>query len=153
MRIHRLRRNYWYSLLHIFVSRNGLAPQIKTGSESPREFLPSPMIHLQKSRENREKSTSAATTANEGSSQVMTLRLRSWRNYLSGKNLSHERPWRRFRHSSDEPRIFVATGRNYKVYADVGLDYSRMQRLMAVLNTGAGPNFTRQSDLRTGLEP
>ncbi|PXF44214.1 hypothetical protein BWQ96_05995 [Gracilariopsis chorda] len=43
--------------------------------------------------------------------------------------------------------VLIMAHRNYKVYADIGLSKSLLSRRLAVLDTGAGPNFTRLSEL------
>lgn len=53
--------------------------------------------------------------------------------------------------SIDDPRIFVAAGKNCKVYADVDLYYTRVQGLATVPSTAARPSFIRQSELRDGF--
>ena len=37
--------------------------------------------------------------------------------------------------------------RNYKVYADIGLDSNRLTRFLTILDTGAGPNFISRAEL------
>lgn len=46
----------------------------------------------------------------------------------------------------------VMAKRNFKVYADVGPSTSLLSRKLAVLDTGAGPNFIRKSELLPGYE-
>ena len=41
--------------------------------------------------------------------------------------------------------------RNYKVYTQVGTNRNILERLLAVLDSGAGPNFIRESDLPHGV--
>ena len=41
--------------------------------------------------------------------------------------------------------------RNYKVYTQVGISRNILERLLAVLDPGAGPNFIRDSDLPHGV--
>ena len=41
----------------------------------------------------------------------------------------------------------ILAKRNYKVYADTGLNKNLLTRKVCVLDTGAGPNFIRKSDL------
>lgn len=66
-----------------------------------------------------------ATTADDCLSHVIILRVLSQRYFLFVKNLCHERLWRKLRCSSDNP-------------------------LAAVLDTGARPSFTTQSELPDG---
>lgn len=42
--------------------------------------------------------------------------------------------------------------RNFKVHSDIGLDLNRMKRTLSVLDTGAGPNFIRKSELPSRFE-
>lgn len=63
-----------------------------------------------------------------------------------------QRPWLRHRHPKYPERAFVMTKRNYKVYADLGLDPYRMFRVLTILDTGAGPNFVRQAELLDELD-
>ena len=41
--------------------------------------------------------------------------------------------------------------RNYKVYADIGLSTEAMTRRLSILDTGAGPNVIRRSDVPTSV--
>ncbi|CAN8069585.1 unnamed protein product [Agarophyton chilense] len=41
----------------------------------------------------------------------------------------------------------VVSKRNYKVYADIGSDRNLLSRRLTILDTGAGPNFLRESEL------
>lgn len=43
----------------------------------------------------------------------------------------------------------IMARRNYKVYADIGSSKSLLSRRLAVLDTGAGPNFIRLSELQS----
>ncbi|CAN8076114.1 unnamed protein product [Agarophyton chilense] len=59
-----------------------------------------------------------------------------------------KRPWRRYTcPSQQENFILITQKRNYKVYTDIGLDKDLLTRLLTVLDTGAGPNFIRISEL------
>lgn len=49
-------------------------------------------------------------------------------------------------------RVLRMTKHNRKMYADLGLDSSRMFRVLTVLNTGAGPNFIRQTEISPEVE-
>lgn len=62
------------------------------------------------------------------------------------------RPWRRTRRLRQLDRVMIMTKRNYKVYADIGPDIQRVRRLVSVLDTGAGRNFIRRSELPPGVE-
>lgn len=62
------------------------------------------------------------------------------------------RPWRKNKKPQDPDRVFVMSRRNYKVYADLGPDTQRLRRVLAILDTGAGPNFIRRSELPEGME-
>ena len=42
--------------------------------------------------------------------------------------------------------------RNYKVYADLGLNASLQAKKLTILDSGAGPNFIRKSELPLGFE-
>ena len=42
---------------------------------------------------------------------------------------------------------YTLTSRNYKVYADVGVNRYRLTRKISILDTGAGANFIRKSEL------
>ena len=42
--------------------------------------------------------------------------------------------------------------RNYKIYADLGFTPFLLEKKLTVLDTGAGPNFIRKSDLAPGFE-
>lgn len=44
------------------------------------------------------------------------------------------------------------TKRNYKVYGDLSLDFYRMFRVLSTLNTCAGPNFVRRTELPDEME-
>lgn len=46
----------------------------------------------------------------------------------------------------------MLTGKNYKVYADIGPTVGLMQRSLAVLDTVAGPNLIRKTELPRGME-
>ena len=48
--------------------------------------------------------------------------------------------------------LLVMARRNYKVYADVGLNRPLLTRRLTVLDTGAGPNFIRKDELPPGFE-
>lgn len=45
--------------------------------------------------------------------------------------------------------VMIMARRNYKVYADIGSSKSILSRRLAVLDTGAGPNFIRFSELQS----
>lgn len=71
---------------------------------------------------------------------------------LLGQELCHSRPWKTYQDCKDSRRMPVSKGRNYNVYADVGLDCICIHRLENTLETGAGPNFVIESELSTGFE-
>lgn len=48
--------------------------------------------------------------------------------------------------------MFVSTGCNYKLYANIGLAYTCEHRLMTKRNTGAGPNFKSKNELPIRFE-
>lgn len=62
------------------------------------------------------------------------------------------RPWQRATRAECPNRILVLTRKNYKVYADVRPSIGLMRRMTAVLDTGAGPNLIRKSELPPGTE-
>ena len=62
------------------------------------------------------------------------------------------RPWHRSNNEKNPDRILVMSKRNYKVYADIGPDRTRLRRLLSVVDTGAGPNFIRREELPPGIE-
>ena len=61
--------------------------------------------------------------------------------------LTLKRPWRRYVPPHKRDRVFVMAKRNYKVYADIGSNRYLLCRKLAILDTGAGPNFIRISEL------
>lgn len=52
----------------------------------------------------------------------------------------------------DSDRVFVMLRGNYKVYADLGPEKQRIEPVLAILDTGAGPNFIRRSEFPEGME-
>ena len=48
--------------------------------------------------------------------------------------------------------ILVMASRNYKVYADVGINQNLLARNLSVLDSGAGPNCIRKSELPPGFD-
>ncbi|PXF42205.1 hypothetical protein BWQ96_08073 [Gracilariopsis chorda] len=91
----------------------------------------------------------------------LKILLRSERSSNVGKRVQLDsalkRPWRGY---VDMPRktdyVMIMARRNYKVYADIGSSKSLLSRRLAVLDTGAGPNFIRlyelQSDERSRIQ-
>ena len=61
--------------------------------------------------------------------------------------LDLQRPWNRCRNPKFPDRVLTMKKRNYKVYADVGIDEYNMHRKVSILDTGAGPNFIRRDEL------
>ena len=61
------------------------------------------------------------------------------------------RPWRLLK-SKIDGRVLMMAKRNYKIYADIGLQKQLLAKKVAVLDTGAGPNCVRESDLPPGYE-
>lgn len=66
--------------------------------------------------------------------------------------MCHSHPEWRYRDSNDGRRIFVSTCRNYKVYANIDPSFTCTRRLVAIPDTGAGPNFVRESELPDRFE-
>ena len=62
------------------------------------------------------------------------------------------RPWKRVTTPGNPTLVMVMARRNYKVYANIGVTVPLMQRMLAILDTGAGPNFIRRSELPKGSE-
>ena len=62
------------------------------------------------------------------------------------------RPWYRVKRSECPEKILVLARKNYKVFADIGTTAGLMSRVLSVLDTGAGPNLIRKSELPAGLE-
>ena len=62
------------------------------------------------------------------------------------------RPWYRVRRTECPEKILVLARKNYKVYADIGPTVGLMSRVLSVLDTGAGPNLVRKSELPPGME-
>lgn len=63
-----------------------------------------------------------------------------------------QRPWRRHRSPKHPGRIVIMAKLNCKVYADLGLDRDRMFRVLSILDTGAGLNFVRRTELPVEVE-
>ena len=71
---------------------------------------------------------------------------------LENENLTPcKRPWRKYRPTHQREKVFVMAKRNYKLYTQVGTSRNILERLLAVLDSGAGPNFIRESDLPRGV--
>ena len=62
------------------------------------------------------------------------------------------RPWYRVRRRECPEKILVLARKHYKVYADIGPKVGLMSRVLSVLDTGAGPNLVRKSELPAGME-
>ena len=62
------------------------------------------------------------------------------------------RPWYRVKRRECLEKILVLARKNYKVFADIGPTVGLMSRVLSVLDTGAGPNLIRKSELPQGLE-
>lgn len=89
--------------------------------------------------------------ATGGFSLPTILRVLAGKAPSSRQTLPHSHLWRRFQGGKDNCRIFVSTGRNYKVYADTGLDYFCMHCLVTILDTGARPNFIDKKKIQIGF--
>ena len=63
-----------------------------------------------------------------------------------------QRPWYRVKRRECPEKILVVARKNYKVYADIGPTIGLMSRVLSVLDTGAGPNLVRKSELPAGME-
>ena len=61
------------------------------------------------------------------------------------------RPWRPVINPEAPHVVFVMAKRNYKIYGRVGADSNRLVRHLIVLDTGAGLNFIRRSEIPDGL--
>ena len=61
------------------------------------------------------------------------------------------RPWQQVKSHDDPEAVFVLAKRNYKVYANIGLDTRHMTRFMTVLDTGAGSSFIRLGEIPHGM--
>ena len=57
------------------------------------------------------------------------------------------RPWHRVKRAGSPDKVFVMARRNYKVFADIGQSPYELRRICTVLDTGAGPNFIKESSL------
>ena len=62
------------------------------------------------------------------------------------------RPCYRVRRRDSPEKILVLARKTYKVYADIGPTIGLMSRVLSVLDTGAGPNLVRKSELPPGME-
>lgn len=62
------------------------------------------------------------------------------------------RPWIRFTPPKAEDAIVLLAKRNYKVHADIGFNTTMTVRRVATLDTGAGPNVIRLSELPTAAK-
>lgn len=109
------------------------------------------MKHLQASREKREEGHFNSLNGKERSLLGRDLYVLFTERFSIWKNQSHERSWPGLWFSSDAARMFAGQRWNYKVYADLGLNYTRAQHMAAVLRSGTGPNFIRQTELPDGF--
>ena len=62
------------------------------------------------------------------------------------------RPWYRVKHRECPKNILALARKHYKVFADIGPTVGLMSRVLPVLDTGAGSNLIRKSELPAGLE-
>ncbi len=63
------------------------------------------------------------------------------------RELPLRQPWRRVRFPKNPDAVCVISRHKYKVYPFVGPDRHRLARKLVVLDTGAGPNFIRATEL------
>lgn len=85
-------------------------------------------------------------------SQISTPKVLSTKIPSSGLDLSQNCPSGRYEDRKDDRRIFVSIGRNYKVYSDIALNYTCMNRLVDILDTRTEPSFIGKNKLPTGFE-
>lgn len=69
-----------------------------------------------------------------------------------GQQLCDERTWRQYKCCKDDRCSFVAPRSKLYVHVNFNLDYTRMPRLVSVLDTRAMPNFIGRSKLPNGFE-
>lgn len=71
---------------------------------------------------------------------------------ISRQELCYSCPWRRYRDSKEDRRKLVSATHKYKLYTDIGLNFVRRRRLVAILDTEADRNFVCKSVLPDGFE-
>ena len=72
-----------------------------------------------------------------------------------GKDGPLERVWRRWyrvKRRGCPEKVLVLARKTYKIFADIGPTVGLMRRVLSVLDTGAGMNLIRKSELPAGLE-
>ena len=60
--------------------------------------------------------------------------------------------WYRVKRRECPEKFSIIARKNYKVFADIGPTVGLMSRVLSVLDTGAGPNLIRKSELPAGME-
>lgn len=98
------------------------------------------------------KGPSSTTPTPSGLSQLTNQRVLSKKLVSLGQELCHSHSWQRYQDSKDDRHIFVSTGRNCKVDADIGLNYTCKRRFVAIIKTEAGTNFIPKNKLPDRFE-
>lgn len=86
------------------------------------------------------------------SNELKILRISARKPPLLRQETGYGRPRRGYQESMDDRHTFGSAGSNYSVYTDAGLDYSRAQSLVNILNTGPGPTSPKRVGSQTGSE-
>ena len=55
--------------------------------------------------------------------------------------------WQRIKRQNEWETVFIWTGRNYKVYADIGITHRNMQRYVTILYHDSGSSYVRKGCL------